>query len=181
MKQLLVLCSIFMSIIFLAAPIGAGAFSECVSLRKGVCIRLDPPHVSATRTPRGSSLLLAASPPFPGLEFLSTYGIDFDTNIGDMLSALYNFGVAIAGISALIVVTYAGVAYMVAVSESMISDAKRRALNALFGLVIIATSYLVLYTINPDFSFTLKLAPICAAPPCAVPVTPTQPPAPFAL
>lgn len=143
---------------FLIAPFAAGAFSECASARKGVCIRLDPSAITETQTVRGSSLLLAeAGTPFPGLEFLNGFGIGFDTDIGAMLSALYNFGVAIAGISALIMVTFGGVIYLTAEGSGRISTAKKYIYDAIFGLVIIATSYLVLYTINPDFSFTLQL------------------------
>lgn len=171
MKQVIALAAICISIIFLATPTDARAFSECTSARKGVCIRLDPPHVSATRTPHGSSLLLADPPPaFPGLEFLSTYGINFDTDIGTMLSALYNFGVAIAGISALIMVTFGGVLYLTAAGNpGQMTKGKGYIMNAIFGLVIIATSYLILYTINPDFSFTLKLKNLNQFSPTATP------------
>lgn len=171
MKQFLALGAILISVTFLIAPIGAGAFSECASSRKGVCIRLDPPKVSITKTLHGSSLLLADPPPaFPGLEFLSTYGINFDTDIGTMLSALYNFGVAIAGISALIMVTFGGVLYLTAAGNpGQMTKGKGYIMNAIFGLVIIATSYLILYTINPDFSFTLKLKNLNQFSPAAIP------------
>lgn len=144
-----------------ALPPRADAFSECRSEKKGYCVRLDAQEAPKSITQKKSPLLffaaIGAGPPFPGLEFLQTYGIGYDTKIGELLSALYNFGVVIAGISALIMFTYGGVRYLTSAgSSSAISDARQKMTNALIGLALIASSYLILYAINPDFTLTLS-------------------------
>ncbi len=157
MKQFFVLLYMTVIIGALIAPAPSYAFSPCHDQRKGNCVRLDPLDSSQITQKNASSLFAAAGIPFPGLEFLSGYGVTYDKDIGVLLSALYNFGVAIAGISALIIFTFAGIEYLIARDNpSTISDARTRIWNAVFGLVIVITSYLILYIINPDFTLTLS-------------------------
>jgi len=156
MKQLFILLFIVLAISLLTIPSRAGAISECQSERKGYCVRLDPQAPSQPIKRGPASFLFAAVVPFPGLEFLSGYGIGYNTPIGVTLSALYNFGVSVAGISALIMLTYAGILRVTAISPSMISEGNRKITGALLGLALIATSYLILYTINHDFTLTLS-------------------------
>ena len=183
---------IFAFSIFLATPIQAGAFSECRSDRKGYCVRLDPPAPPQTAR-RGISSFLFAAPPkcskdtaFPGLEFLAPFQINSCSEIGDILGGLYKFGVAIAGISALIWLSFGGILVLTArESPSQVSKAWGYINNALYGLVVIVLSYLILYTINPDFTYVLKIpdliepgaktAPAPAGAPAAPPTTPVEP------
>jgi len=154
-----ILLLILFAVFFLIPALHAGAFSQCQSEKKGYCVRLDPPETPKPAQKKFSSLLFATShgPPFPGLEFLDTYGIGYNSKIGTTLSALYNFGIAIAGISALIMFTYGGIRYIASAgNSSATSDAKKRMSSALFGLALIAGSYLILYTINHDFTLTLS-------------------------
>ena len=157
MKQLLILFFLIISIASLAAPIRIAAFSQCHSERKGYCIKLDSSDSNRYASQNSSSRLLALA--FPGLEFLDTYGISMDkSDIGAILSGLYKFGVAIAGVSALIMFTYGGMRYLTSGdSPSGTSAGKKAIQNAILGLVLIVLSYLILYTINPDFTFTLKI------------------------
>ena len=187
MKHAFATFFILISLSFLAAPIHAAApFSECHSERKGYCVRLTPPTSQSAQRGRSSSLLLAAASdiPFPGLEFLKTFGVTFGSSIGQILSAVYNFGVGIAGLSALVMLSYAGMLYMVGgAAPSALSESKRRLGNALIGLALIAVSYLLLYTINPDFTHTLKIEKLedalgnkAAAPPASAPPAPPEGP-----
>ena len=160
MKHLFAIFFILISLSLLTAPIHAAPFSECQSERKGYCIRLTPPTSQNAQRHRSSSLLLAAASdiPFPGLEFLKTFGVTFGSSIGQILSAVYNFGVAIAGLSVLIMLSYGGMLYLTAGDNaSQTQYAKKGILNVLFALTIIVVSYLLLYTINPDFTHTLKI------------------------
>ena len=157
MKQLFILLCVAVIVCMYTAPSRAYAFSECHDQRKGNCVRLDAPDSSPVTQKRSFSLFAATGVPFPGLEFLSGYGVTYDKDIGVLLSALYNFGVAIAGISALIIFTYAGLRRLTAADNpGAISDARTRMWNAAFGLAIVITSYLILYIINPDFTIMLS-------------------------
>jgi len=138
----------------LALPHHTDAASPCQSKIKGYCMSVSQ---SPPPAPKPKSLLQYATA-FPGIEFLEPYGVTLEeTDPGNMLSAVYNFGIAIAGISALIMYMAAGILWATAVSPGNIGKAREYIANATFGLILIATSYLILYTINPDFSFKLTI------------------------
>ena len=156
MKQLFVLFFLILSVTFLASPMRATAFSQCHSERKGYCIKLDPTDLGQNASHHVSPRFFALA--FPGLEFLEGYGISFDSDIGDILTGLYRFGVAIAGVSALVMFTYGGMRYLTAGdSPSGVGVAKKAMQNAIFGLALVVLSYLILYLINPDLTFTLHI------------------------
>ena len=155
MKYLIVTFLLLIVISSFTAPTLANESSPCKSDRKGYCMRLsDEDSFQSKQEKRASSLLAVA---FPGLEFLESYGVTWDSKIGDTLSALYNFGVGIAGVSAFAVFVYGGFMYMTAAGGGRASQAKKLMENAVYGLVLVATSYLILYIINPDFTYRLKL------------------------
>ena len=89
----------------------------------------------------------------PGLEFL---GIPPGAQIGDILARLYVFGVGLVALSALVMFTLGGVRYMLSGDRDP-SEAKAWMRNAFWGLVLALTSWLILYTINPDLVKTLTL------------------------
>ncbi len=152
---------LFFAVIAIGLPLTAlhaNTISQCQNEKRGYCVVVTSDAPRAATKNHASFLLAQAGVPFPGLEFLQTYGISFDSDIGDMLAALYKFGVSIAAVSALIMFTFAGITYLTAGDSSgQVGKAKGYITNAVIGLVLIAASYLILYTINPDFTFTLKL------------------------
>lgn len=158
--QIFIIVFILLTTSLVALSPHTDAFSECKSEKKGYCVRLDARDAPQAAQKKSRLLFFATShagAPFPGLEFLQTYDIGYNTKVGQLLSALYNFGVVIAGISALIMFTYGGVLYLTSAgSSSAISKAKGYIRNALLGLALIVGSYLILYTINPDFTLTLS-------------------------
>ncbi len=181
--KFIIVCILFTASLA-ASSLPASASSECKSEKKGYCVRLDLQDAPKVVQKNSRSLFFAAAgagAPFPGLEFLQTYGIGYDTKVGELLSALYNFGVVIAGISALIMFTYGGVRYLTSAgSSSAITDARQKMTNALIGLALIAGSYLILYTINPDFTLTLSEDRIPSLvkkpnPPAPAPIPPAAP------
>ena len=165
MKQTLAISLILTALFFFIMPTHMQAFSQCRSERKGYCVKLGTENSPQTVKRTTSSWFFAGlvivdevRKPFPGLEFLAPYGIYLDSDIGTILSALYNFGVGIAGISAFIMFSFGGILYVTARdSTSQTGKARTYMTNALIGLLLIASSYIILYTINPDFTFTLKL------------------------
>ena len=67
------------------------------------------------------------------------------------LNDFYLFGLSLVGISALFVIVWGGVQYATAGdSESRATRGRQRINAALWGILIAATSYALLYTINPD-------------------------------
>ena len=110
------------------------------------------------RTPSGKPCVLveqAAVAQAQGLEFL---GINYSTNIGDVLAGVYRFALGLVGISALIMLVFGGVVYMTAAdSQDRVKQGQTFMRNAIFGLVLALLSYLILYTINPDIVQRLEL------------------------
>lgn len=67
------------------------------------------------------------------------------------LQAVFSFGITVAAIAAVMSLVFAGVQYMTAYGNpAAISSAKERIINALFGLLLAISAWLILYTINPD-------------------------------
>ncbi len=88
-----------------------------------------------------------------GLDFLN---LPPGAEIGDVLARLYVWSVGLVAIIAVIMLVIGGVQYMVA-GEKDPSSAKERIRNAIWGLILALTSYLILYTINPDLTKKVKL------------------------
>ncbi len=71
--------------------------------------------------------------------------------IGDYLSGLYKYGVAIAAFLAGIMMIVGGFQYLTAGGDATRAGAgKKRVTNAVIGLALSLGSYLILVTINPD-------------------------------
>jgi len=76
------------------------------------------------------------------------------------LNNIYKFGISITGILAVFMIALSSFSYIVTSvgNSSKMMDAKERIQNALIGLVIALTAYLLLYVINPDLiSGTLNM------------------------
>lgn len=82
-----------------------------------------------------------------GLEFL---GIKRTDTIGDMLSALYVYGVGFVALAAFVMFTIGGAMYIFSGDRDP-GRAKGMMKNAFWGLVLVLVSWVLLYTINPDF------------------------------
>ena|SRR3990167_4691094 len=108
------------------------AASECVSGSGGYCVNL---------------AAVAQAQGIPGLEFLPA-----TSDFGELISNIYVFGMGLVAISALVVLVAAGVWYMSAGDNAgRAGEAKKWMGNAIFGLVLALLSWLILYTINPNF------------------------------
>lgn len=121
--------------LLLALPLffAHAAFAQsCTSNSGGYCVNL-----AATAYAQG----------VPGLEFLKP-----TSDIGELISNIYVFGMGLVAISALVVLVAAGVRYMSAGDNAgRAGEAKKWMGNAIFGLVLALLSWLILYTINPAF------------------------------
>lgn len=71
--------------------------------------------------------------------------------LGEFVAFIYKYGMGIAGILSVLMIIFAGVQWIVSAGSSeAISSAKHRITGAVIGLIILATAYTILYTINPD-------------------------------
>ncbi|MFA6797185.1 MAG: hypothetical protein WCR40_00515 [Candidatus Paceibacterota bacterium] len=105
--------------------------------------------VSAATAPTDNGILGDYVP----LEENAFPGVSTDGNKGDLgafVGQIFNFGIAIAVVLALIEIIWGGVQYMTTDSWYTKSDGKDRIQNAFLGLAIALLSYLLLYTINPE-------------------------------
>lgn len=101
---------------------------------------------------------------------------DFSTtqDIGTFVGDIYAFAISIVGILIFIRFVWAGWLYITAAGNSAnVSKAKSMMTGAIIGAVIIFSSYLILYVINPDLvdsTFNISV-------PTGPSNTPTPPPA----
>ncbi len=84
---------------------------------------------------------IVISPPISGEE----------SNIVEIVRNIFLFGLALVGITALAMVIYGGILYFLSAGNVVKASKGKEAIwNAIIGIIIVAGSYLVLYTINPD-------------------------------
>jgi hypothetical protein len=99
----------------------------------------------------------------PGLSFSSASSVtalftDADGNkylsipfLGQYLAAVYRYAVAIVSILAIIVIIFAGILYILpGGSQENTTKAKTLMIGAVTGLLLSVSSYVILYTINPE-------------------------------
>ncbi len=68
-----------------------------------------------------------------------------------LASAIFNFLLIAAGLTALIMIIWGGVNYLTSAGDpSKARDAKKRVFAAILGLIILFSSWMILNTINPD-------------------------------
>ncbi len=83
-----------------------------------------------------------------------------DDGFSKYLQKIINIAISLTGILSVIMLIFGGIEYVSSsVSETAKKDAKERITNALFGLLITLSGYLILSTINPDL-LSLKLPEI---------------------
>jgi hypothetical protein len=74
-----------------------------------------------------------------------------DTAIGVFIKSVYKYAVGIVGILAAVVLMFGGVVWLTAGgNQTRIGEAKAWIGASLTGLIIVLTSYMILYTVNPD-------------------------------
>lgn len=105
------------------------------------------------------------------------------TNVTGMVKYFYEWGITIGGLVTFIALLIAGFQYLTSVGEpAKMTEAKNSIYSALFGLVLLLASWLILETINPQLTrFRADLQLVKVEPPLSPALaTGTGPPCSFA-
>lgn len=74
------------------------------------------------------------------------------TDIQTYIPGVFNLAIGIAGVLAVLMIIIGGVQYITTDAIQGKSDGKERIQNALWGLVLVLVSWILLYTINPKLT-----------------------------
>jgi len=84
------------------------------------------------------------------LEPISAFGDPTDMNFAGLLNGLFRLLFAAGALFAVVMLVWGGITYMVSGAVGEVGEAKKRMQAAIFGLLLLAGAYLILYTINPQ-------------------------------
>lgn len=105
--------------------------------------------ISALTLPSVSSALELTYPTFNGVTLDSL--MDDPQGLSKLILWLYYLMVSISGLAAFAMIVWGGVQWMTSTgSPTKTSEAKDKIQSALFGLLLILSSYIILRLINPD-------------------------------
>ena len=87
--------------------------------------------------------------PLPGTETAP----GTSTSLSGYLQAVFAFGMSLAGIFAVLMIVIGGIQYITAYDNpGRAGSAKNTIWQALIGLLLVVSAWLILYTINPDLT-----------------------------
>src|SRR3989344_2384426 len=122
------------------SDIAQGTYKISVTNSKGTATSTQ----SLTVKVGGPPFLNPVSPPVP------TKGLP--TNLGQLIQQIFTWSLGILGISVFVMFFYSGFLYLTAAGNTVkTGEARQHMTNAIFGAILLLSSYLILYTINPDF------------------------------
>ena len=100
-----------------------------------------------------STSIFAEETPTPGLDAPTFETIDFDyqKGIGEFVKYIIIWAFRLAGIFAFIMISFAGFQYLTAGGNTnQQKEAQERIFNAIIGIILLFSFWLILNTINPD-------------------------------
>ena len=90
--------------------------------------------------------------PFPTQPVYTPPTQGLPTDLGQLISQIFTWSLGILGISVFVMFFYSGFLWLTAAGNTArIGEARNHMTNAVFGAILLLSSYLILYTINPDF------------------------------
>ncbi|MEA2112715.1 MAG: pilin [Patescibacteria group bacterium] len=89
--------------------------------------------------------------------------------LGGYLQNMFKIGISIAGVLAVLMITIGGVQYMTAEAISGKGEAKKKINNAIFGLILALSSFLLLNEIDPNLTTSTLTLENVEAPPVVPP------------
>ncbi len=131
-----------------AASSTAAAISDAASSTAATLSEIASDTSSRPFTP------IAPNPavPIPGVRFTPATeenGQIFIPYLAQYISGIYRLSVGLGAILAAIMIVYGGFRYLLSASLSDVKDGKTIITDAVIGLIVLLTSYLILKTINP--------------------------------
>lgn len=119
-----------------------------------------PSTTTNTPTETKKSVEINFTPQIPFGDIITSDDIKAGAGIAKYTTNVYKYAVSIVGILAAIVLMWGGVRWLTAGgNQEAVGDAKKWIESALSGLVLVMTSYMILYFVNPDLT-TFKLIKI---------------------
>lgn len=116
---------------------------------------LNPTNPIVTDQPgEGESYKLLAPLPIFGSVFNAS-----GKSFGDYLSIMFTFFVSFAGVLAVVMLIFGGIQYMSTDSLSGTESGRSKMYQAVYGLIIVLASYVILNTVNPNlvkFNFSIQ-------------------------
>lgn len=115
---------------------------------------LNPTNPTVTQGGEGESYELLAPLPIFGKVFNAS-----GKSFGDYLSIMFTFFVSFAGVLAVVMLIFGGIQYMSTDAVSGKSDGISKMEQAIWGLLIVLASYVILNTVNPNlvkFNFSIQ-------------------------
>lgn len=98
-----------------------------------------------------------------------------DATLASYLNSVFNFAISIGGVLAVLMIVKSGFLYMTTEAISQKGNARTELQNAIFGLILLLMSYLMLQIVNPNL---LKIDPFAALNQTEAPA-PTSTPSPI--
>lgn len=124
---------------------------------------------------------LAQSFDYTPLENIPGSNLTGPTDFYTYVSAIYKFGIWAVGIVALFMLVFGGYTYITSAgNNSSMETAKKIITDAIVGIIMALTAYLLLYVINPDLVKMKRLTPVAGVATPTVPGAPTTPTVPGA-
>ncbi|KKW25268.1 MAG: hypothetical protein UY68_C0004G0051 [Parcubacteria group bacterium GW2011_GWF2_52_12] len=109
----------------------------------------------------GVPLVLAADPTGSGVILLEPSVVNKTegarVQFGEYMSTLFTTFIAIAAALAVLMIVWGGIEYISSFSGSGKEQGKERITNAVFGLLLAVSAFLILQTVNPDLVSTETL------------------------
>jgi hypothetical protein len=103
-------------------------------------------------------------------------GTDCKASLSSYIPGLFNLMIGVAAVIAVAYIIWGGIEYITTDSWNGKQDGKNRIWNAVIGLVIVITSYLILYTINPKLlELNLNIEPTTVTAPAGALTSPGSP------
>lgn len=110
---------------------------------------------------------------YPAVEGVKPETINFP--LAEYVKYIFNFVIATAGLIALLVLIWSGVQYLTSAGKpDVLTSAKSRIKSALFGILLLLFSYLILITINPQL-IIFQFPGLPEIPSAELPATPISP------
>lgn len=154
------------SVVFAQVPYtnitGSGADAALQSQQNTNSQTLQQVSNNAQGTCRDGTICYTPLEPFNSFDARKGGYDNFSYYVGTIFKIIISFG----ALSAVVLLVWGGITYIVSDAVDMKSKAKKRIQAALLGLALLTSSYLILYTINPAqlLNFNLSVAPVSGQP-----------------